>query len=112
MIDYREVIRLKTASHSNTSAASSVGSSRNTVADIWKRAEDRQLVWPIPSTLTNEDLKKILYPETQNENIRLMPDYEYIHDELANPGVTLSLLWAEYCLQCESAGKIPYLHLV
>ena len=110
MIDYREVIRLNVTGHNNITVATSVGSSRNTVADIWKRAKDKQIAWPIPSTLTNEDLKKILYPETQNENIRLMPDYEYIHDELAKPGVTLSLLWAEYCLQCESSGKIPYQH--
>ena len=83
MIDYREVIRLNVTGHSNITVATSVGSSRNTVADIWKCTEDRQITWPIPSTLTNEDFKKILYPEMQNENWRLMPDYEYIYNELA-----------------------------
>jgi hypothetical protein len=32
MIDYREIIRLKSLNHSNSHVAVSVGSSRNTVA--------------------------------------------------------------------------------
>lgn len=26
------------------------------------------------------------------------------------PGVTLSLLWAEYCVKCEQENTIPYQH--
>ena len=48
MIDYREIIRLKSADYSNTSVASSTGSSRNKVADIWKKVQEKQLQWPIP----------------------------------------------------------------
>jgi len=110
MIDYREVIRLKTMDYSNSRVASSTGCSRNKVAEIWKLAQDRQIAWPIPSSLTNEELKKILYPEAGIKDTRMMPDYEYIYNELAKPGVTLSLLWAEYCIKCEAAGKIPYQH--
>ena len=29
-----------------------------------------------------------------------MPDMEYIHKEMAKSGVTLSLLWNEYCESC------------
>jgi len=36
------------------------------------------------------------------------PDYEYIHREMAKSGVTLSLLWMEYCEQCHASGSIPY----
>ncbi|MCR5166521.1 MAG: IS21 family transposase [Oscillospiraceae bacterium] len=110
MIDYREIIRLKTAEHSNTSVASSTGNCRSLVADVWARAQKNNLFWPLPSTLTNEVLKQILYPERQDANQRMMPDYEYIHKELAKPGVTLTLLWSEYCSSCEQAGKIPYQH--
>ena len=110
MIDYREVIRLKTMDYSNSRVASSTGCSRNKVAEIWKLAQDRQIAWPIPSSLTNEELKKILYPEAGIKDTRMMPDYEYIYNELAKPSVTLSLLWAEYCIKCEAAGKIPYQH--
>ena len=37
-----------------------------------------------------------------------MPDYEQIHKEMQKSGVTLSLLWVEYCEQCRVAGELPY----
>ncbi|MEG0566718.1 MAG: IS21 family transposase, partial [Hungatella sp.] len=86
MIDYREIIRLKSAEYSNTSVASSTGSSRNKVADIWDKTQEKQLQWPIPDELTNEDLKAILYPQEAAEQSRFLPDYEYVYNELAKPG--------------------------
>ena len=79
MVDYREIIRLKSAGYSNTSVASSSGSGRNKVAEVWKRAKEKNISWPIPSTLTNEDLKLILYPELQDSSLRMLPDYKRIH---------------------------------
>ena len=37
------------------------------------------------------------------------PDYPYIHRELARSGVTLTLLWEEYCAKCQEAGQRPYM---
>ena len=37
-----------------------------------------------------------------------MPDYASVHKELQRSGVTLNLLWLEYCNQCRAAGEIPY----
>lgn len=37
------------------------------------------------------------------------PDYNYIHKELAKPGVTLTLLWNEYCEKCYTNNEIPYM---
>ena len=37
-----------------------------------------------------------------------MPDYASVHKELQRGGVTLNLLWLEYCDQCRAAGEIPY----
>ena len=37
-----------------------------------------------------------------------MPDYELVHRELAKSGVTLQLLWFEYCDKCRDSGEIPY----
>ena len=96
MVDYREIIRLKSAGYSNSSVASSTGSGRNKVAEVWKRAGEKNISWPIPGSLTNEDLKPALYPELKDSSLRMLPDYEHIHEELAKPGVTLTLLWSEY----------------
>ena len=37
-----------------------------------------------------------------------MPDYEYVHKELQKSGVTLNLLWLEYCEKCREEGELPY----
>lgn len=37
-----------------------------------------------------------------------MPDYEYVHKELQKNGVTLNLLWLEYCEKCREEGDLPY----
>ena len=110
MVNYREIIRLKSLDYSNVSVASSCGSSRNTVAEVWKLAQDKNLCWPIPDALTNEDIEQLLYPERGVNEGRKLPDFEYIYNELAKPGVTLSLLWAEYCTQCAQEHTIPYQH--
>lgn len=38
MVDYREIIRLKSADHSNTSVAASIGNCRSLVSEVWERA--------------------------------------------------------------------------
>ncbi len=110
MVNYREIIRLKSLGYSNVSVASSCGSSRNTIAEVWKLAQDKDLGWPIPGTLTNNEIGQLLYPGRGVNEGRKFPDFEYVHNELAKPGVTLSLLWAEYCAQCAEEHTIPYQH--
>jgi transposase len=65
-------------------------------------------MWPLPEDLTDGDIRGILYPGRISESGRKIPDYAYIHKEMAKPGVTLTLLWSEYCEQCESEKSIPY----
>ena len=36
-------------------------------------------------------------------------DYDYIHRELSKKGVTLTLLWQEYCERAYANGEIPYM---
>ena len=97
MVDYREIIRLKSQNFSNRSIASSLCCSRNTVSEVLSLAETHALEWPLPDTLTNKDIEHLFYPARGNNEGRKLPDFEYVYNELAKPGVTLSLLWAEYC---------------
>ena len=75
-----------------------------------KLAETHSLEWPIPETLSNKDIEYLFYPNRGNNEGRRLTDYEYVYNELAKPGVTLSLLWAEYCAKCEAEHTIPYQH--
>lgn len=110
MVDYREILRLKSLSYSNTDIAVSVHSSRNTVQEVLCIATALKVSWPLDDDVSNQDIEKLFYPEraAKNEN-RLIPDYAKIHRDLAKKGVTLSLLWTEYCVEAAAAGKHPYM---
>ena len=108
MTDYREIIRLNSLGFSNVAIANSLSCSRNTISEVLAYAEKHSISWPIPEALTNRDLEHLFYPNRGNNEGRKLPDFEYIYQELAKPGVTLTLLWAEYCAQCEAEHTIPY----
>lgn len=109
MTKYREILRLKSQGMSNRGIATSCQCSRNTVADVLKKSVELSVEWPLPEELSDIDLKQILFPEKGSSvAIRQSPDCEWIHKELAKNGVTLSLLWSEYCLNSRSSGQIPF----
>lgn len=83
MVDYREIIRLKSTKpeKSSTMIASSIGSSRNTVAEVWKLLREKWLFWPLPAALTNRHLEQILYPKPTHRERRLMADCGYVYKE-------------------------------
>ncbi len=110
MVDYREILRLKSLNYTNTDISASVHSSRNTVQEVLSIADALQIKWPLDEDVTNKVLESILYPERhKKDEERLLPDYPRIHRELAKKGVTLTLLWTEYCMEAQSAGKRPYM---
>ena len=75
-----------------------LGLSRTTVGDYLHRAKETGLVWPLPETLTDQQLYKQLFSSAVpiSMTARPLPDYAYIHTELKCKGVTLMLLWEEY----------------
>lgn len=110
MVDYREILRLKSLGYNDTDIAFSVYSSHNTIQEVVNIAGALKISWPLDDDVTNVALEEMPYPDrkAKDEN-RLMPDYPKIHRELAKKGVTLSLLWTEYCVEAEAAGKKPYM---
>ena len=85
MIDYREIIRLKSLKFSNVAIANSLCCSRNTVSEVLKLAGSHSLEWPVPDTLTNNDIEHLFYPDRGTNEGRRLPDYEYVYNELAKP---------------------------
>ena len=110
MVDYREILRLNNLGYTKKDIASSVHSSRNTVSEVLTLAGNLHICWPLDDDVTNQSLECLFYPGRNKDNEeRLMPDYPKIHRELAKKGVTLTLLWTEYCLEASAAGKKPYM---
>ena len=110
MTDYREILRLRGLQYSQRAIARSVRCSRNTVEKVFSVSAQLHLAWPLPDDVTNAELEQLLFPNKHKASSQYAePDYPYIHRELARSGVTLSLLWEEYCAKCQEAGQRPYM---
>ncbi|WP_232970474.1 IS21 family transposase [Salisediminibacterium selenitireducens] len=109
MVKYREILRLYAQGVSQRGIVSSCSASRNTIRDVIKKAEEKNVSWPLEKEWTDSALQEVLFPEKHaSSDFRKRPDYEYIHKELAKPSVNLALLWDEYSLNCRSNDEIPY----
>ena len=109
MVKYREILRLRSLGNSQRQIAASVHSSRDTVSEVFKLAEEHNVAWPLDDAMTDRALYALLYPDRASQTERKEPDYQYIHNELAKDGVTLTLLWSEYCESCYEEGTTPYM---
>ena len=107
MTKYREILRLSSMGLSQRSIASSCQCSRNTISNVLSRAQQTGLEWPLPEDIGDAEIQQILFPEKDQAALRKIPDCDYIHREMAKNGVTLSLLWSEYCESCRLSGEIP-----
>jgi transposase len=95
-----EVLRLKwTCGLSNRAIARSCRISHSTVSEYLVRAEQAGLTWPLPESLDEERLYRLLFPEKAivlGEPARPLPDWERVRKELKRRSVTRRLLWEEY----------------
>ena len=108
MTSYKEILRLHSLGINNTQIASGCGCSRTTVISVLQRAKEQGLNWQSVSEMSDKELSRLLFPAENVKPTYKMPDYEYLHREMAKSGVTLTLLWLEYCDQCRESGQIPY----
>ena len=95
----RDVLRLKYAHGlSERAIAASLGLGKGTVGACVGRARKADLTWPLPDTLSDDDLELLLFPAspTVPDPERPMPDWAQVDRELRRPGVTRALLWEEY----------------
>ena len=108
MTNYREILRLHSLGLNKTEIAASLHCARNTVATTLHRAGNCGLQWPLPDEMSDKQLADLLFPSAPVKPVYKMPDYAYVYKEMQKSGVTLNLLWLEYCDQCKASGEIPY----
>lgn len=110
MTNYREILRLSSLQYSQRTIESMAHCSRHTVRDVLQAAKEQGISWPLSDDVANADLEQLLFPDRHKVSSQYAePDYPYIHRELARSGVTLTLLWEEYCAKCQQAGQRPYM---
>ena len=108
MTDYKEILRLKQLGFSHREIRDACGCGVNTVTRTLQRAEMAGLSWKDAKDMTSEEVRGRLFPADIRQSHYRMPDYEKIHREMQKSGVTLSLLWVEYCEECRQNGDVPY----
>lgn len=106
MTNYREILRLKALGMNKQETAASVGCSRNTVAEVLRRAEALNLSYPLADEITDSKLAALLYPSATAKPVYKMPDYAYVAKEMMKDGITLNLLW----LNTVSSASPPVRH--
>lgn len=110
MTNYREILRLKSLGYSQRSIASGAKASRNTVSEVLKKAEQLNITWPLDDDVTNEMLDELFCGKRNSSPAPYaVIDFDYIHKELSKKGVTLTLLWQEYCERAYINGETPYM---
>lgn len=107
---YREILRMHSRGISQRSIAKALQCSRNTVARVVCAAQRSGLAWPLDDDLTEDRLAAMLLPQKPLPINHEVPDVEKVHKEMQKDGVTLTLLWTEYCEECRSSGKTPLMY--
>jgi len=94
----RDVLRLDAGGLSKRRIAASLNIGATSAGDYLRRARRAGLGWPLPDSLSDEALERLLFPPSGagSPDRRPAPDWSVLHRELKRPGVTLSLLWEEY----------------
>ena len=108
MTNYREILRLHSLGLTHREIVDAAGCGRNTVTRTLARAREQKLDWQQAQSMSQQGVSQRLFPTEQKDPVYKMPDYEWVHREMQKNGVTLSLLWVEYCEQCHQNGELPY----
>lgn len=111
--NYLQALRATLSGVSQRKTAKLYRVSRDTVSILVRYAN--QQGWTKPEDLdhlTEEILAEVLSAGTvlgsKRDQSFVLPDYEYVHQELAKKHVTLTLLWEEYVDKCLQEGTRYY----
>jgi transposase len=85
-----------------------MGISRQTAVTALHRAGNLGIGHKEAAEMSDREPAAALYPPGSGRPAYKMPDCAHIHREMAKSGVTLQLLWFEYCDHCRDAGETPY----
>lgn len=108
MVNYRKILECYFNGMTQRTIEVAVGSSRNTIRDVIKKAEEKELV-ELTEEMTDSWLEGFLFPEKRpHAKGYYSEDWDYLHKELSKPHMTLKLLHKEYSERAKDNNQIPY----
>lgn len=105
-IDVRKVLQLKEKGLSANVIEKDYHISKRSTKKVMNRKEELNFDALKLVDYNDDDLYKLFFPENCLDNLYKSVDYDYIQKELSKNGVTLKLLWDEYCQNIQ-AGEYP-----
>lgn len=106
-IKVKLILELRAAHMSRNQISDSRRMSRNSVSDVFRIADKLGISFPDIRDVDEDAVYRMFYPEKHAvESMYQQPDYDDIHKELKKIGVTLKLLWQEYCDGCAKQNVI------
>ena len=110
MVDYKEILRLSQQYYSLRQIAASVCHSHHTVKNVLDLAAQHGIEWPLDDDITNAELEKLFHPDKKRCRDTLCSHQLRVHPpRTVKKGVTLTLLWQEYCETAYANGEKPYM---
>ncbi|MFA6662053.1 MAG: IS21 family transposase [Bacilli bacterium] len=106
-IKVKLILELRAAHMSRNLIAKTRHMSKNSVSDVFHIADKLDITFNDVKDMSEEVVYRMFYPDKYTiELLYKEPDYEYVHKDLKKAGVTLKLLWQEYCDQCIQQNEI------
>jgi transposase len=115
-LSIRKILQLSSVGLSVRQIVEQVGSSKSQIARLLSKCRELGMTYESTKELTDTEISELFAPKPLNKDFSVIPsldskkqpDFEYIHSELKNKGVTLSLLHHEYEKQCAISGERAY----
>ena len=108
MTNHKEILRLKNLKMEHQQIADACSCSVSTVKRTLKHAGETGIDWTSIKNVPCDEVTRMLHVSNHLTPPRKTLDYPYLQQELSKSGVTLNLLWLEYCEQCRLSGETPY----
>lgn len=106
-IKVKLILELRSGHMSRNLISSTRHMSKNSVSDVFHIADRLGITFNEVKDKSEEEIYSMFYPDKYAiENLYKDPNYDYVHKELKKVGVTLKLLWLEYCDKCKSNNEI------
>lgn len=107
MQDVKKILELRAQNKSQRFIAQSLLVSRNTVSSVFKKADEKSIYWNQVKSMDEMTVQNLLFGNNPLNLVYVQPDFDYVHKELLKSGVSLNLLWEEYCEKCR-CQKLPF----
>ena len=106
-IKVKLILELHAARMSRNQISETRHMSKNSVSDVLHIADKLGIYFNGVKDMDEESVYRMFFPDKHvTENMYKSLDYENVHNELKRVGVTLKLLWQEYCDNCAQTNEI------